>query len=68
MAAPKSFRLTDETIDQIKVLAELLKETELQILQRAVQALYDNRVSIVEEDAKSRISKAKESTEGSRNK
>lgn len=56
-----SFRLSNETQNQLGVLSQLFRESGGEIVERAIKFLYDNREAEVKRDLDERISATKES-------
>ena len=50
----KSFRLLEDTVKQLKELASYLKESETDVLQRAVNRLYAEKDKVFQEDVEKR--------------
>lgn len=55
----KSFRLPEESAKQLKTISDLLKESETDIVIRAIERLYEDREAILEQDIAKRRENAK---------
>lgn len=53
---PRTFKIPTEVNQKMKELAALLKEDDTKVLVRAVNYLYENKKTVVEEDMKDRLS------------
>jgi predicted transcriptional regulator len=58
-----SFRLSDTTKKYLDVLAPLFKESQTDILERAVKLLYDDRERIAKADMEQRLADTKKGTQ-----
>lgn len=55
----KTFRLPDETIEQLEEIGKILKENDTNVVVRAIGRLYAARESVLEEDIQLRRSSVK---------
>ncbi|GAB4000066.1 hypothetical protein GCM10028807_51930 [Spirosoma daeguense] len=53
----KTYRLSDETVELIGKLKDYLKESETDVIERAIKILYSTRKAVLDQDLAERLSK-----------